>query len=83
MYSAYQLENYHIIDIKWFMSIQNIHTNDHKEKKTAKHPYHMYPKEIVATHFLILAKIWYNSVSDKSNNTQLSPTFENIERYKI
>jgi len=39
------------------MSIQNIHTNDHKEKKTAKHPYHMYPKEIVATHFLILAKI--------------------------
>ena len=33
MYYAYQLENYHIIDMKWFMSLQNIHTNDNREEK--------------------------------------------------
>ena len=36
MYSAYKLENHNIIDMKWFMSIQNIHMNDHKEKTMLK-----------------------------------------------
>ena len=32
MYSAYQLENHHIIDMKWFMSLQSINTNETREE---------------------------------------------------
>ena len=52
-------------------------------KNNARQPYHRYPKEIVATDLFKQAKFWYNSVYDQSNSIQLSPTFENTEKYNI
>lgn len=62
---------------------QDIHTNESEEKNNARPPYHLYPKEIIATHILKLAKFWYNSLFDQYYNIQLSPTFEKTIKYKI
>ena len=56
MYSAYQLENQHIIEMKWIMKTKYSHICDIR-RNYDKFPYHRYPKEIAATLSLISYQI--------------------------
>ena len=57
MYSTYQLENKHIIEIKWIMESTNNSHICNRRRNNVKFPYHMYPKEIAATFSLISCQI--------------------------
>ena len=56
MYYAYQLENQHIIEMKWIMKTINSYICNIR-RNYAKFPYHRYPKEIAATLSMISFQI--------------------------
>ena len=77
MYSAYQLENYHIIDMKWFMSLQNIHINYHNEKKCQTFVPQVSQRNSCNSS-LISGQTDY-TVLDQYNSIQLIPTLAKSE----